>query len=91
MENTIREEIMRATLPELRQQIIKAEKPEVITEIRAMLEAREDRSEEEEELLVLADAALAHLKSKKSLRTLTIVCFSLAAAIAAFVIYVLAT
>ena len=88
MEN---DEIKRLTLTELREQILKADRTEAINDIRAILEAREERGEEEEELLVLADAAIAHLKGQKSQRVLTIFCFTLAAAIAAFVIYILAT
>ena len=84
-------EIRNASLTELRDQIIKADRVEAIADIRAMLENREDRGEAEEDLIALADAAIAHLKGKKSQRALTIVCLALAAVIAAFVIYVLAT
>ena len=79
------------SLQDIREQIIKANKEEALNEIRSALLSKEDRGAEEEELISLADAALGHMKSKRSLRVLTIVCYTLAAVIAAFVIYVLAT
>lgn len=76
---------------EMKDQILKADKAEAILDIKKALLARDDRGPEEEELIALSDAALAHLKSKKGQRILSIVCVSVAAAIAAFVIYVLTT